>query len=178
MKFYKGQQILEETVVYSPDTFSGTVEKLQAQSGVCYVTDSGKTSLEFSCTDKGDIFITNNVSRKSDYYHREYYVRGEVTEENGRTAVKIYSVREKANVAYRYFSIILDAVFLAVYFIIKAVIKAPLSYVDMAVVAVAVLFSVALGRSTANESSNGPADLEIMKNEVIKRVEAIKRWDE
>ena len=82
-------KILDETVLYVDDTVEGTIEKLQAQSGVCYTQDSSKQNIRFVCEDNGKFYIENAVSQRSDSYYRTFYISGTVVEDDGKTAVKI-----------------------------------------------------------------------------------------
>lgn len=172
-------EILDKTVLEVDELFEETIDKLQAQAGKCRETDCYGNELEFICTKKGKIRVENLNAKnsRSEKASRIYYVCAEVVEENQKTKVEIYSVHDKSTVFFRHFTIALHLIVFAVYLLFIFSDKNILIK-ELLGIFLFILMLLPINLLTVKEKQNKNADLEIMKNEIIKRVEAIKRWDE
>lgn len=172
-------KILDETILEVYEPIEETIDKLRAQAGKCRETDCYGQELEFICTKKGKIRV-ENLSAKNNHSEtssRIYYVCGEVVEENEKTKVKIYSVHDKSTVIFRHCTIAIHLIVFAVYlfFVFSS---QNISIKEIFGIFLFILLLLPINLLTVKEKQNKNTDLEIMKNEIIKRVEAIKRWDE
>ena len=78
----------------------------------------------------------------------------------------------------RIFGILLNVVFIVFLFAILFLSGNPITVKDiLIIIALGLIFSV-FDFAIFKELKNKETDLEIMKNEIIKRVNAIKRWDD
>ncbi len=103
---------------------------------------------------------------------------GKVLTENNKTVVKIYSVYSKFALSNRIFSIVFEAIFIVFCFIMLFLSGNSINIKDiLIVIAIGLIFAV-FDFAVFKEVKNKETDLEIMRNEIIKRVEAIKRWDD
>lgn len=177
--FFK--EYFDEVILEVNDTYLGTINKLRAQQGICSEDDGSGDYLRFTCTQKGKLRVDRvdtEASRRprNQYTYRTYYVEGKVVEASGKTLVKIYSVFDKWRFFFRYSMWSMFLVFAVIYAILRISGGLPFSQQD-------ILFCAVYGVLLAfgyfiNRKQNERSDLDLMKNQVIKRVENIKRWDE
>ena len=180
------KDVLEETVLEVNESKEETIEKLRLQMGFCSSQDSDDDHLYFWCTKKGKLgFFTqpNRNSRPNAYFYyynmdsRIYSVRGKVLSENGKTVVKLYSVYSRLNSVIRAIDIITTLLALIVFFVIKGATGQEIPMGDLLKLGGA-LFLAGVGTFVlTSEKRNKKSDLDIMKQEVINRVEAINHWD-
>ena len=97
-------KIVEEITVESSVGFEETIAKLREQQGPCSDENSFGVRMWFSCTKKGVIRFTNSCG---EYGYSIYFVEGRVVEQNGKTFVKIYSMKNNVEKIYRLITIIL-----------------------------------------------------------------------
>ena len=167
-----------EKVLTVNDTLNGTIEKLILQNGICREKVSNQENLEFYCSKKGEVYVGEPFSSRGRGTDRIYSVSGEVREENGETVVKIYSQRRKIEIFDRYFTICLYFVTAFAYFLIKILWNIPIEKTDFIAVGLLLFLSVWITVLSKKEKHNKTNDIEIMINKVVKRVEAIARWDD
>ncbi|HIZ17407.1 MAG TPA: hypothetical protein H9675_07590 [Firmicutes bacterium] len=182
-------KIIDELTMEVDESYQETINKLRQQNGKCAVTDSNQRNLMFYCTKKGKMGIieTDYFGHRrfyidhlwlSELRSRTYYVTGKVLTENGKTVVKIYSFYSRAFLSNRIFGILLNVVFIVFLFAILFLSGNPITVKDiLIIIALGLIFSV-FDFAIFKELKNKETDLEIMKNEIIKRVNAIKRWDD
>ena len=171
--------ILDETVLESEESFDTTVNRLMAQQGICYQKDSQNNPLEFTCTRKGKLQIKSPYRRNNTIStHRTHYVRGEVfVAPDGKTKVSICAVHDRTAVFLRWFEILLFVIGLTLYIFLDFVNQMPVLLLLLELI-LGIVFLVALLAGNNGERKNKTADMEIMKSEAIRRVEAVNRWDE
>lgn len=171
-------KIIDETTIEVDDSRQGTIDKLRQQNGVCYSTDGNQTELRFNCSKRGKISIDNNLSGRSIDGCRFYYVVGEVLSEKNKTVVKIYSIYRKDEWIFRILAILIYLVTIMLYFLIKLKSGSTISAADIfGVLLLGVIMTIFVFSST-KELEHRDTDLALMRDEVVKRVEAIKRWDD
>lgn len=172
------RKILGETTMEVNESYQNPISKLLLQRGKCSATDSNQLRLRFKCSEKGNIKVVNNILLPLFLKLRIYYVAGQVLPENNKTVIKIYSVKNRI----MFFVAILEIALLTIYaasniFMIflaglQALAPAVLSFIISAVI------DIIIARVYYNQIVNRKEDLEVMKKELIKRVEAIEHWEE
>lgn len=168
-------KILEEVTVESSVSLDETIAKLREQQGPCSDENSFGVRKWFSCTKKGVIRFTNS---SGEYGYSLYFVEGRVVKQNEKTLVKIYSMKSRVEKVDRWISIILGIAFI-IFGTIQAIKEQSLFTIETGGLLLLWIFSIATTvHNTRHSEKNKEFDLEVMKNEVIERVEAIKRWDE
>ncbi len=171
-------KIIEQSELEIKTDCKTAIERLKAQQGICRETDSRQVTLEFLCHDDGRICVCNysrNKPRRDP--NRLYSVIGQVTEENGKTKVKIYSLFNRTNYILSAVAAILYMVVFALYFVTayKAGIVPGTKDLYLLIFSVfAILLYPLRFRKQERDKAN---DLYIMKQEIIKRVNAIDKWD-
>lgn len=171
-------EIIDETVIELDVDFEDTVERLIDQEGICRTTDSQDIPFIFDCDGKGRFSVFNAVGYRSDFAQRIYSVEGEVKSEDGKTKVYIYTLYDRSARWSRYFGAVLYLLFMVAYILFICFRTEPLQLFDFIFIAVYSLFIARIFFHTNKEKLNKTNDIEIMKSEIIRRVEAIKRWDD
>lgn len=172
--FFK--EYFDEVVLEVNDTYQGTINKLRAQQGICSEEAGDGDKLIFQCTKKGKFWIDANLDGRyesmSDY--RPYYVEGRVLEKDGKTIVEICSVFDKSNLFYQYFKLATWVISLVAGIIlgIAGEMFFSTSTIILFALSAALLISYLFGGSEYRSS-----DLNLMREQAIRRVEAIERWD-
>lgn len=174
-------KVIDKTTLEVNESFKDTIDKLRAQQGVCRETDTEGNKLEFSCSKRGKLMVSNtreygSSSRSAN--NRMYYVYGKVIRDDEKTKVAIYTVHDRTVIYSRYFSIIFDFLYLIFTVIMLFLYKAAIKEIILMFLAVVTLSIFPIVFSSRLEQKYKEKDIEIMKNEIIKRVEAIKRWDD
>ena len=162
-------KVLDESVIEVNDTVKGTIEKFRQMRGNSYEEDCNEATLEFSCSKKGIIGVSNPASRHD--FGRSAFVVGEVTEHNGKTVVKMYSIYSRFTAASKAIKAILLVSFLAIYFLV--------SFLQFGEITPKALYGFLFldFNQVRNEVIYKTEDLEKMKQMVIKRVKAVNNWD-
>ena len=168
-------KILEEITVKSCADFSETIAKLQAQQGPCSDPDSYGNRKWFTCSKKGVIRFTNAAR---DYGGSIYFVEGRVEEQDGETVVKIYSLKSNFEKYHRWFEIILNVVVICAMTVISIKMRTPFTTQNGVLLVLWALSTAITIHNTRQSEKHKDYNLNVMKNEIIERVEAIKRWDE
>ena len=168
-------KILEEVTVESSVGFEETIAKLREQQGPCSDENSFGVRMWFSCTKKGVIRFTNS---RGEYGYSIYFIEGRVVEQNGKTFVKIYSMKNNVEKFHRLITIILG-IALIIFVTVQAIKEKSLFTIETGGLLALWIFSIASGiHTTRLAKKNKEFNFEVYKNEIIERVEAIKRWDE
>ncbi len=186
MKSTPFMKILDTVTVTLDTDFQTTVSRLMAQNGICHTWDSKKNVLEFRCDKKGRMWVHNTQNhvrqydpqwRTDDVRGRIYYVRGEVTAAGPKSIVTVCSVHNRATVIARWIEAIGDIALLLTALLLLIFGEGPINNgLLMAIAAGAALLLPAILR-TRSEEQDKDADLEIMKTEMLNRIEAAKYWD-
>lgn len=171
-------KILDKTVIESSENLQVTIDRLRMQQGPCRDLDNRDFLLDFICTKKGKIHIDDAGSRHLNNYSRIYSVRGEVFSEDGKAKVAIYTVYNRLAALYRASTIIDLVLILAVSILGVCLTDLPLIATIGGPLLLGGVVIVSFLMRAAKEHQQRDSDTEIMKNEIIRRVEAIKRWDD
>ena len=173
--FYR--KILDETTLEVDDSPEGSIEKLRQLQGVCRATCFDGEPIEFLCTQKRKISVTSTATKRGIKikYNRSTYVLGEVTVENNKTVLKIYTVYDRFRYFVRLFCIGLSAV-VGIFALLSA---QPVVSVIGLLAAVVLLISLCVSAcvSATSEKQTMQTDFEIMKAEVANRVQSIADWE-
>jgi hypothetical protein len=168
-------KILEEITIESSVGVEETIAKLREQQGPCSDEDSMGIRKWFSCSKKGVMRFTTS---SGDYGYGVYSVEGRVIEQNGKTLVKIYCLKSRYQKLDRTISVISVVLFI-VFAIVRAILDQTILQDETLLLLFLWIFSVSITiHNTRRMENNKEKDLEIFKNEIIERVEAIKRWDD
>ena len=109
-------KILEETTIESPLSVNDTLEKLREQQGEFFCQSMPKTPFLLRCDKNGIIKMGKSYhSHLKAHLYRFYYVRAEVLEQDGKTIVKIYSVKNTLNFILGYAFIILTMLYCIIF---------------------------------------------------------------
>lgn len=181
------REVLDEEILELDIDCQEAIRRFRAQSEESYEADKRGVNLFFQCSPKGKLYVgyssfnyRQNLYIKSRCLERSkiYYVRGEVLPANHKTFVKIYSVYSRLDIFWMIFLTAVFIIFAACYIWFGDVlndfliIKACLIAVILGGVPIgAVAYTVKRVLSNKNEI------LELMKNEIKRRVENVKRWD-
>ena len=155
-------------------TKADAIDKFMQMQGVCREELSSENLIEFYCSKKGKIAITNPPSRHIERtYSTSLY--GEVIEQDGKTYVSYYTVYSYYNNILKTISLVLLTV-MSVFAILSAIAdsgkKAP--YIIFVLCCALFIFQLI---NTLKEKKNAPRDSKIMVEELEKRVEAVNLWD-
>ncbi len=183
MKFSKSTEIIDKQIIEVRETREKTIERLIEQRGMCRESDSQGTPLGFTCTEDGELAVYNAVSRRSGNRDRMYSVRGEVFSENGKTKVAIYTLHHRSARWGKWITLF-SALIVWAFYILRALFWEP--EVDTSVMTRYILVGsfvmvgiIIIAFSTnKKEGQYKTQDIDIMKNEIIKRIEAVERWDD
>ena len=155
-------------------TKEDAINKFMQMQGICREEINDYQQIEFYCTKKGKITVTNPPSRhiKNTYSTALY---GEVIEQDGKTYVAYYTVYSHYNNVLKIISLVM-LISMFVLAIVSAVAdsgnKAP--YIIFALCCILSFFQLI---NTLKEKKNAPRDSKIMVEELKKRVNAVNLWD-
>ncbi len=170
-------KIIDETTIEVQESFDVTVERLMQQQGICRVTDSYGRDLEFLCNKKGRVRVCHySLRRERREYNRIYCVVGQVITEDNKTKVKIYSVHNRGYIVASIITIILNVLFVPLYILAISTSYYTPSKKDILIAILLILAPVYSMHLISEEKGNKYHNLEIMKNEIIKRVKAVDKW--
>ncbi len=186
MKPRKNKEIMDQFTIEVKESVPETIRKLQELSGPCLERDGNGYMLAFLCNKKGKFRVDDFDSDMRHYgYHRLVlsdrvaYVEGYVTCENGKTVVHGQCVFNHSKNIYRVAMLTLSVIALVLYSVLALLNAFPFSFFHFLMYLGFVVLTVAYEISKSNnESYNRVADLEIMKEEAIRRIRAVDRWDE
>lgn len=175
MKIGRFLKILDQTTVSIDLPYATVLERLMALQGECRDKDGLGVEMEFLCNKKGEFRIANQSRRNR---ARVCHVAGELIARGNKTDAKIYSLQSKDAKAAKWILAVFGLICLVVCNVGLAHFEnAPLS--THIYISLACLISPAIGFFFDHkEEQYVPADLEIMKTDILRRLDAVKRWDE
>ena len=167
-------EILVETTMQVNDSYQGAINKLRLQNGRCSNRGKNGEFFRFKCSVKGKMTIDNDVPVIF-VGGSKYYAAGEVLVEDKKTVVRVYSAHNRLRLAVRIFITFLFALLLIAgiqtYPFTNSLLVAVLKILCIAVMLVCDIVMI------VKEGRKKTTDLELMKDEIIKRVEAINHWE-
>ena len=171
--------INEEYIEVNKSVFE-TIKCLCEQSGESYNETPDGMNIHFECLKNGKCYVRcgSNEGRSTKSMYQMYYVYGEVVSKDDKTYVKILSVYEKADFLMRIISSVLAFLFLPVYLIYQLIKGQFFLPATLAGFAVLIVLAIDLIRSTSIRKNNHKEIIEILENEIKKRIKNIERWDD
>ncbi len=155
-------------------TKEDAIDKFMQMQGVCREELSSENLIEFYCSKKGKIAITNPP--KTQFEHtNSTNLYAEIIEQDGKTYITYYTVYSHFNNVLKLISLTMLIV-MAILAILLAVSNVDKT-VSPIVLVLCLLFFVYQLFNNAKEQKNSPKDSEILINELEKRVEAVNLWD-
>lgn len=181
-KTIDGFRILDTTEIEINESVETTIERLLALQGTCRDEDSSQHPLEFICSKKGKFSVNSRCqSLNSDsniYSYKTYFIKGKVVNQNNKTKILIHTVKDNTVKFFKGFYAIANF-FLLLVFIISQIYRKELfswaSVISTISLAIAIFLCF---HQNENDEYYKHSDIEIMKSEVIRRVEAVKRWND
>ena len=160
-----------ETVVDQP--LGVVVKRLIDQNGICRDTIGSEYELCFFCDKDGRFYIS----------HKElpYSLSGICRADGANTKIYAYVTFDKGHGISRAISIIICALYLALIGWATAFDSKPILPIVLAVIVSVVIFGVDFVRLKSLKTPSPeqlPNIVFVMKDEVLKRIDAIRRWDE
>ena len=173
-------EVIDETVMEVNDSVKGTTEKLIDLSGPCRLDDGNQLSLCFYCNPRGRFSVSRPQGRRRAFVTNDnaYYVKGKVVSENGKTLVKIYSVKSRETMFWRWLSIITFLLLIPGVFLLKSHLSQPITARDLAILCLPLAWVLYCLFFIKKEEQHKQNDLDIMKEAAIQRVEAVIHWND
>ena len=150
------------------------IDKFMQMQGLCREELSGEKAIEFCCSKKGKISITNPSQRDIEYTNSTKLF-AEIIERDGKTYVTYYTMFSKFRNVYKLISLVLDIIF-NVFAIILVIISSYKKHYFILLIFGLLVLAIQLFKS-AKEEKNSPKDSEILVKELEKRVDAVNLWD-
>lgn len=173
-------KVIDQKILDVDQNFELVVNRLRLQEGICREKDSDGDRLQFTCSKKGKFMVSNvrnsNRSRRIDN-ERIYFVSGNVIPDGAKTKIYIYTVKDCTITYFKWASLIGDIVwfFLSIFLMLFTDVS-----IDKKILIVSYIFILLLSvfLALSNQQDYSKEDIDIMQNEVIKRVHALDRWDD
>ena len=155
-------------------TKADAIDKFMQMQGLCREEINDYQRIEFYCTKKGKITVTNPPSRRIEHtFSTALY--GEIIEQDGKTYIDYYTVYSHYNNILKIISLVIltvMSVFAITFAILDSTQKTP--YIIFLLCCAFFVFQLI---NTLKEKKNAPRDSKIMIEELAKRVEAVNLWD-
>lgn len=178
MKFFVKPfgKIIEEITIESSVGFDETIAKLREQQGEFFCESMPQTPFLLTCNNNGIIKMGKSYhSHLKAYLYRFYYVRAEVLEQDGKTIVKIYSVKNTLNFILGYAFIILTILYCIIFIAHLLRRKATGEWVNHRHITHSIFCIIGLIISFKNlEHSYKKSIVYIMRNNLIERIQKMK----
>lgn len=155
-------------------TKEDAIGKFMQMRGICREKLSNDNFIEFYCSKKGKITITNPPKKHIEHTNSTNLF-AEIIEQDGKTYIKYYTVYSHFNNVLKMISLIM-LIAMAILAIVLAVTEVDKT-VSPIVLVFCLLFFVFQLFNNANEQKNSPNDSEVMIKELQKRVETVNQWD-
>lgn len=153
-------------------TKADAIEKFMQMQGVCREKISDENLIEFHCSKKGEIIITNPPQR-----HIENRIStelfAEIIEQDGKTHVVYYTAFSKLKNVTKLILLGLDII-IAIFAIIFAIISGDKKLFLLVFALVFLAFQLFAG---SKEKKNSPKDSDVLIKELEKRIEAVNLWE-
>ena len=151
-------------------TKTDAIDKFMQMQGVCREELSSENLIEFYCSKKGKISITNPPKKHIEHTNSTNLF-AEIIEKDGKTYVSYFTVYSRFNNVLKFISLIMlmAMVIIAIILAVANVDKT----VSPIILVFCLLFLVFQLLNNAKEEKNSLKDSEIMIKELQKRVEAV-----
>ena len=178
--YEKRKSIIDTEKVYLDIGVKETIKRMMSLRGDTRNYFSNKERKTFDCLKNGNFGFL--YGRRSYPIH---FVDGKITEENGKTAIIIYTHNNKIARNNRKFDMIYNAILIGIvlagiiFMIINGFDFSPQDILKILILLFLFILSLIVTRvTTKTEEENSQEDVALMKEEIYNRIEAIKKWDE
>ena len=155
-------------------TKADAIDKFMQMQGLCSEELSSDNLIEFYCSKRGKIAITNPPTRRIERTNSTYLF-AKIIEQDGKTYVTYYTVYSHFNNVLKAISFIMS-IAMVILTIVLAVANVDKT-VSPIIFVLCLAFYIYYLFNSAKEKKNAPRDSEIMIKELQKRVEAVNLWD-
>jgi len=155
-------------------TKQDAIDKFMQMQGVCREKISSENPIEFYCSKKGKIVITNPPTRRVTG-ENSTNLFAEVVEQDNKTYITFYTEFSKSNNILKLIFLTISII-AAIFSIMFAIINVDIT-ASLIVLFLCLVFFVFQLFTTAKEKNNSPKDSEILIKELKKRVDAVNLWD-
>ena len=172
-------KILEEVTVESTLSVAETIEKLREQQGEFYSKSLPDTKFLFTCDEKGNIKTGLSINSCKKITMQQYYVCGEIFEQNGKTNIKIYCLQNKTYLVLNYVLMTLFVLWLIIDVVHHLYDKANGEYVRFQWIAtpMKVLILAPPLFFKILEKGDKKSTIYAMKNDLIERIKKLEEKD-
>lgn len=156
-------------------TKEDAIDKFMQMQGVCREQISEEKRIQFYCSKKGKIVITNpprgNSTSRLLNTKNSTNLYAEVIEKDDKTYITFYT-------AFNKFNNVIKLIFLTMNIIIAifAIVSADKTASPI-ILLLCLAFFVFMLYNASNEKNNSPTDSEILIKELEKRINAVNLWD-
>ena len=169
--FFKVKPIKEYELNIERDI---VLERLIAQNGVCRDEDSNGLPIEFRCFKDGTFWV-NDTNRKR---NRQFLLQGELLSENGKTKIKVDSVKDKSVFAFSVFGYVFLGVVILAGVVHILVFEPNFDALLLSKYGLALVVCGALIGMSFKEKASIPVDEKVMLNEIERRINGVIRWND
>lgn len=178
-------KVINKTSVEVDAGYQETIDRLRELSCGCTESDSIGRGLYFYCDENGKFhYYSLSNSRRRTKAIRTAYILGEVVFDKGKTRLDIYSVLDRSAKYFLYFYwVFASIIFLGLLaFLVFAKINGlAFGILDWRCLTLAILGIISVFVAVFRHEKEGDnilPDLEIMEKDILKRINAVERWDE
>lgn len=155
-------------------TKADAINKFRQMQGICREELTDRSRIEFRCSRKGKITVTNPKRRSDKTVPSSTMLFANVVEQDGKTYVTYYTTYSGLNNAFNFINITIMIIMCIIAIVLAVTTDDMISPILLGLSLL--LYIYELFRNS-KEKTNFPKDAEIMVNELKKRVEAINLWD-
>lgn len=155
-------------------TKADAIDKFLQLQGICREEISNENSIEFYCTKKGEIVITNPPKRNVENTISTNLF-AEIIERDGKIYATYYTTFSKSSNVLKMIFLAIDVI-ITIFAIIFAVINKEKTF-SLGVLVLGLAFFVFKLLTDSQEKENSSGDSEILIKELKKRVDAVNLWD-
>ena len=160
--FFK--KVYGETVVEVNLPQKRMIDNLRQLNGLCRSTDTDGCELVFKCSKGGRIrMLSSSISK--------ICIRGSVDVHNGKTVVRFYEVYDHSNALLRWGLLALNVLWLGFHFVFD------LDFFWLLLIDLVLCVGAVAGVGLS-EKRNAPLDFSVMKDEMMRKIEAAEKWNE
>lgn len=172
--FFK--EIIDESKITIDLEYDKTLSRLQQMQGHCRETDSADYDFYFFCKKNGKFYISTSYSGKRG--NDSLYIKGSVKPyEEDNSIIEFFILKDKSYFFFSVFSLIFDVLLICYLIFLFVITKTYFNLKHILFVVFAVFITGVSFSNSLKKKKNISVDAAILKNEVLKRVEAVIDWD-
>lgn len=158
-------------------TKEDAIHKFMQMEGICREEISGENQIQFYCSKKGKIVISNPPIIRQIYIDNDIstILFAKVIEQDNKTYVTYYTSFIKSANTLKSFSLAMKLI-VAIAGIISAVVQKNKT-ISLLLLILCLVYVASRLFVNAKEKSNAPKDSEIMIKELENRINAVNQWD-